>query len=97
MNSLSRLTHLERLDLFRANVADQSILMILIKNNPKLKHLNFGFGGTHINMDEVALTITQYNKSIISIDMWKSHGLSSIGLLALSNCVDLEEVDFGWW
>uniref|UniRef100_A0A7G3AMQ0 Putative secreted protein n=1 Tax=Lutzomyia longipalpis TaxID=7200 RepID=A0A7G3AMQ0_LUTLO len=28
--------------------------------------------------------------------MWKSHFLSSVGLLSLSQCHELEEVDFGW-
>lgn len=91
-----RLKNLERIDLFRASIAEEQILL-LIKNNPNLKHINLGFGQNHINMDDVAITISQYNKSIISIDMWKSHGLSSIGLLALANCIELEEVDFGWW
>lgn len=48
-------------------------------------------------MDEVAQHISKYNQQLISIDMWKSHYLSSFGLQALSACHELEEVDFGWW
>lgn len=33
--------HLERLDLFRSNIESDVLLMVL-KNNPKLKHLNLG-------------------------------------------------------
>lgn len=95
-SALMRLKNLERIDFFRTSIAEDQLLL-LIKNNPRLKHINLGFGQNHINMDEVAITISQYNKSIKSIDMWKSHGLSSIGLLALANCAELEEVDFGWW
>lgn len=93
-NQLSRFRHLERLDLFHADIAEEQI-MILLKNNRELKHINLAFG--QVNMDDVSLTISQYNKKIVSIDMWKSHGLSAIGLLALATCMQLEEVDFGWW
>lgn len=98
MNSttLERFKNLERLDLFRANISEDQI-KILLKNNPELKHINLAFGSTLIDMDEIAITLSQNNKNIVSIDMWKSHGLSSVGLLALANCSDLEEVDFGWW
>lgn len=95
-SALMRLKNLERIDFFRTSIAEDQLLL-MIKNNPRLKHINLGFGQSHINMDEVAITISQYNKSIVSIDMWKSYGLSSIGLLALANCTELEEVDFGWW
>lgn len=47
-------------------------------------------------MDQVALFIGKYNKHIVSIDMWKSHALTAKGIQALSECHELEEVDFGW-
>jgi F-box and leucine-rich repeat protein 4 len=48
-------------------------------------------------MDSVALQIAQYNKQIVSIDMWKSHTLTAVGLKALATeCHHLEEADFGW-
>lgn len=92
---LQRLTHLERLDLFHSELAEEQILLLL-KNNRQLKHINLAFCAA--NMDETAITISQYNHNIRSIDMWKSRNLSSMGLLALaSTCTQLEEVDFGWW
>lgn len=94
-NPFSRLTNLERLDLFHVDIGEEHILMLL-KNNRQLKHINLAF--CQANMDETAITISQYNHNIQSIDMWKSRNLSSIGLLALATtCTALEEVDFGWW
>lgn len=93
-NPFGPLRHLERLDLFHVDI-DENQILLLLKNNPNLKHLNLAF--SQANMDETSITISQYNKQIRSIDMWKSRGLSSIGLLALATtCTELEEVDFGW-
>lgn len=92
--SFSRLKHLERLDLFRAGVKLNSIL-ILLQNNRNLKHLNMC--NSSIHMDKIAIQLSETNLEIKSIDLWKSVGLSSIGLMALSKCTKLEEIDFGWW
>lgn len=86
---------LERLDLFRCNISADLLLMML-KYNPNLKHLNLGIAPPLLSMDEVAIQISQYNRQIVSLDMWKSQFLSSVGLKALSSCEHLEEVDFGW-
>lgn len=48
-------------------------------------------------MDEIAIQISKCNPEMVSIDMWKSFSLSAVGLMALSKCTQLEEVDFGWW
>lgn len=94
-NPFARICNLERLDLFHVDMPEEQILLLL-KNNKNLKHLNLAF--SQANMDETAITISQYNKQIQSIDMWKSRSLSSIGLLALATtCTELQEVDFGWW
>ena len=69
---------------------------MILKYNPNLKHLNLGIAPPHLSMDEVALQISQTNRKMVSLDMWKSHYLSSVGLKALASCEDLEEVDFGW-
>lgn len=94
-NPYGRFKNLERLDLFRVDIAEQQI-MLMLQNNPNLKHINLAF--SQANMDQIAITISKYNVHMQSIDMWKSRGLSSIGLRALAaNCYALEEVDFGWW
>lgn len=87
--------YLERLDLYRCNISSEILLMIL-KYNTNLKHLNLGIAPPHLSMDEVAIQISQSNLNLVSLDMWKSHFLSSVGLKALANCEHLEEVDFGW-
>lgn len=92
---VKNLRNLERLDLFRCNVP-QDLLLMILKYNPNLKHLNLGIAPPHLSMDEVALQISQTNRKMVSLDMWKSHYLSSVGLKALASCEDLEEVDFGW-
>lgn len=56
-----------------------------------------GFFSQMTNMDEIAIQISKYNLEMVSIDMWKSFSLSAVGLMALSKCTQLEEVDFGWW
>lgn len=86
---------LQRLDLFRCNISSD-LLLLLLKYNPELRHLNLGIAPPHLSMDEVSLQISKYNPKMVSIDMWKSHFLSSVGLVALSTLSDLEEVDFGW-
>ncbi|XP_054727426.1 F-box/LRR-repeat protein 4 isoform X2 [Anastrepha obliqua] len=91
---LANLKNLERLDLFQT-VIEPELILTMLENNRKLKHLNLAFCGIAVNMDAVAQHIGQYNQSLISLDLWKSRFLSSVGLEALSKCHDLEEVDFG--
>lgn len=88
--------NLERLDLFRTAI-ESNVLLMVLRNNKNIRHLNLGFFGMATSMDDVAIQISKTNQEIISIDMWKSHSLSAIGLMALSQCKQLEEVDFGWW
>lgn len=49
------------------------------------------------NMDEVVLAISENNKKLISLDLWKTSNLTQVGVSALSQCSLLEEVDLGWW
>lgn len=94
-NPFGRFKNLERLDLFRVDIADPQI-MLMLQNNPDLKHINLAF--SQANMDQIAITLSRCNVHLQSIDMWKSRGLSSVGLRALAaTCSELEEVDFGWW
>lgn len=92
---IALLNKLEVLDFFRSGI-DTIPLLNILKNNPHLKHLNLGFSPQNVNMDEIAVQISNYNKEIISIDMWKSHSLTALGICALSNCHQLQEIDFGW-
>jgi F-box/leucine-rich repeat protein 4 len=53
---------------------------------------------THISsMDDIAQTLATYNKELVSVDFWKTYGLTPVGVRALRKCRRLEEVDLGWW
>lgn len=93
--SLSMLQKLEILDLSRSGIDSQSLLNIL-KSNPNLQFLNIAFSSPNVSMDEICIQISSSNKKIKSIDMWKCHNLTTIGLRALSECIQLEDLDFGW-
>lgn len=87
--------NLERLDLNRTIINTDALLIVLARNE-HLRHLNLAFCSMDVNMDDIALQISKYNRQLISLDMWKSHSLTCLGLEALSKCTLLEEVDFGW-
>lgn len=48
-------------------------------------------------MDDIAQTLATYNKELVSVDFWKTYGLTPVGVRALRKCRNLEEVDLGWW
>ncbi|XP_015593223.1 F-box/LRR-repeat protein 4 [Cephus cinctus] len=92
---LTKLKFLERLELYRTTIETSSLCAIL-KQNPQMHHLNLA-GCNHIpNMDEVAIAIANSCPHLESIDFWKAHSLSPNGVRALTRCVQLREVDFGW-
>ncbi|KAJ1526764.1 hypothetical protein ONE63_008339 [Megalurothrips usitatus] len=93
--SLTSLRGLERLDLYRTSVTKEP-LMAILKSSPHLKHLNLGSCMHMSSMDEVVLTLSKYNPELVSLDLWKSYTLTSVGVNALGKCSKLEEVDLGW-
>ncbi|XP_053698120.1 F-box/LRR-repeat protein 4 [Sabethes cyaneus] len=93
--ALVHFRNLERLDLSRTSIDTLSLVRVLARNE-KMRHLNIAFCSLDVSMDEVALQISKHNRKLISLDMWKSHSLTSFGLEALAKCTELEEVDFGW-
>ncbi|XP_017150119.1 F-box/LRR-repeat protein 4 [Drosophila miranda] len=92
---LANLKNLERLDLFQT-AFDTELLLSMLEGNRKLKHLNLAFCGVSVNMDDVADHLATYNTQLVSLDLWKAHFLSARGLLAISRCSQLEELDLGW-
>ncbi|XP_022208988.2 F-box/LRR-repeat protein 4 [Drosophila obscura] len=92
---LANLKNLERLDLFQT-AFDTELLLSMLEGNRKLKHLNLAFCGVSVNMDDVADHLATYNTQLVSLDLWKAHFLSARGLLAISRCRQLEELDLGW-
>ena len=50
-----------------------------------------------LNADEVVIELRNSCPDLESIDLWKTHTLTSQGIDALADCKNLREVDFGWW
>lgn len=94
-SSLASLTKLEVLDLSRSGI-DQHALSNILRSNSNMQYLNIAFATQHVSMDEICLLISAFNTKLKSIDMWKCHNLTTLGIRALSQCFGLEEVDFGW-
>lgn len=92
--NLTLLTNLEIINVSRTSI-DTFQLVQLIKCNQKLKHLNISFN-QQVIVDQVCLTLGAHCKKVRTIDFWKCHNLTTNGLRALEDCVDLEVVDFGW-
>lgn len=92
---LMPLAELERLDLYRADVETEGLCRVLARN-VRLRHLNLGQSSTQMNMDAVATQLASTNRQLRSLDMWKTYGLSTVGLAALGECAELQELDIGW-
>lgn len=93
--SLTMLKRLEILDLSRSGI-DSPTLVNILSNNQNLQHLNIAFSPQNVSMDELCFQISLSNKDLKTIDMWKCHSLTTLGLRALSRCYLLEEIDCGW-
>ncbi|KAK3930588.1 F-box/LRR-repeat protein 4 [Frankliniella fusca] len=92
---LTSLHGLERLDFYRTSITKEALIAIL-KSSPQLRHLNLGSCMHISSMDEVVLTLSKHNTELVSLDLWKSYTLTSVGVNALGKCSKLEEVDLGW-
>uniref|UniRef100_A0A8D8XHW1 F-box/LRR-repeat protein 4 n=1 Tax=Cacopsylla melanoneura TaxID=428564 RepID=A0A8D8XHW1_9HEMI len=92
---LATISTLERLDLYRTSIETQPLVNIL-RNSPRLKHINLGSCVKVSSMDEVAQALGEYNLHLISVDFWKTYSLTPVGVRAIARCTKLEEVDFGW-
>lgn len=91
------LQRLERLDLYHTGFATD-VLVAVLARNPRLRHLNVAHGGPQTQMDAVAAQLAATNRGLVSLDMWKSYGLSAAGLAALGELGgELQELDIGWW
>ncbi|XP_033231673.1 F-box/LRR-repeat protein 4 isoform X2 [Belonocnema kinseyi] len=94
-SELGRLQVLERLELYRTNIETNNLCTILRKNS-NIRHLNLAGMHDRLNMDKVAIEIANSCPKLESIDFWKSQTLTPQGVRALTHCVHLREVDFGW-
>lgn len=94
-SSLIKLRNLEILDMSRTGV-DGLTLMHIIRENRELKHLRIAFASQNLETDEICLILSAYNHRLLSLDLWKCHNLTTVGLRHLSSCVRLKEIDVGW-
>lgn len=94
-SSLIKFRNLEILDMSRTGV-DGMTLMHIARENRELKHLRIAFSSQNFEADEACLIFSAYNHRLVSLDLWKCHGLTTVGLKHLSNCPRLKEVDVGW-
>ncbi|CAB0010638.1 unnamed protein product [Nesidiocoris tenuis] len=92
---LASITTFQRLDFYRTNIEAEPLVKLL-KQNPKLQHINLGSCVSLSSMDTVAQCLGAHNRELISVDFWKSYNLTPLGVKALANCSKLEEVDLGW-
>ncbi|XP_046966255.1 F-box/LRR-repeat protein 4 isoform X2 [Vanessa cardui] len=92
---LSSLTKLKRLDLYRTHITTSAAVAI-VWSNPGLQHLNVGSCKMISAMDEVAIALGSNCPDLMSVDFWKSYSLTAVGIRALGNCRNLQELDVGW-
>ncbi|KYM94755.1 PREDICTED: F-box/LRR-repeat protein 4 [Cyphomyrmex costatus] len=92
---LENLEFLEHLDLYRTHITTQTLCKIL-RRNVRMRHLQIGGTDRSLNVDEVAMELRDFCPDLESIDLWKTHTLTSQGIEALADCRNLREVDFGW-
>ncbi|KAG7166594.1 F-box/LRR-repeat protein 4-like 5 [Homarus americanus] len=64
-----------RLDLSRTRI-DFHTLQLLLQHAGQLRHLSLN-NCTQLDMDEVALTLATFNKGLVSLTAWKTHGITN--------------------
>jgi F-box/leucine-rich repeat protein 4 len=51
----------------------------------------------NLNVDDVCVALSAYNKNLISLDLWRTTNLTSRGVFILAKGLPLlEELDLGW-
>ncbi|XP_059616442.1 F-box/LRR-repeat protein 4-like [Phlebotomus argentipes] len=87
--------HMRKLDFYRTQIHESVLERILASSGNSLRHLGLA-GGFKYDLDRISRQIAKYNRDIVSLDFYQSRFLTHIGLIALSHCHKLEEIDFGW-
>lgn len=93
--SLEKLSRLKIFDAGRSGI-DTFSLIHVIRNNPNLQELRVAFANQSVAMDDICGQLSIYNPRLRSIDLWKCHNLTTVGIRALSELRELEEIDVGW-
>lgn len=92
--NLTLLEKLTSISLRRTSI-DTFCLSQIIKCNKNLQHLDIAYNH-ELSIDQVCLHVSVHCKKIKSIDFWKCHHLTTLGLRTLIDCTELEVLDFGW-
>ncbi|XP_022916344.1 F-box/LRR-repeat protein 4 [Onthophagus taurus] len=90
-----KLHNLETLDLSTTKITTEVLIGVLAQN-AKLKHLNIDLCENLLTIDAITQTVATHNLELISWSSWKTHTMSVEGLELLSNCKKLEEINVGW-
>ena len=94
---LKNLRKLISLNLYRSAIDTDSIVQILVACN-QLKHLNLGSCINITDFDLVMDVLSVNCKLLESLDLWRAYTLTNVGLNNVANnCVNLVELDIGWW
>lgn len=49
-----------------------------------------------MRLEVVAEVVATYNKEIVTWSSWKTHSMTSLGVMYLARCKNLRELDLGW-
>ncbi|KAK3745545.1 hypothetical protein QZH41_012454 [Actinostola sp. cb2023] len=93
---LKVLQNLTRLNFYRVNITDATLLEILWSSSG-LKHLNIGACSLVNRCDDVLSCLRENCRDLISLDLWRNISLTSEGISRLAEgCPLLEELEIGW-
>lgn len=96
-SQIKSLKNLKCLDLYRTLCGQKAICEIL-SSCTEIEYLNLGACIKIDNFDQVMAVIGTHLKNIKTLDLWRAYSLTVAGVSELSNnCLDLEELDIGWW
>ncbi|KAI6661565.1 F-box/LRR-repeat protein 4-like [Oopsacas minuta] len=90
---IKNLVKLKKLDLYRCSITD-TILIEILANCAEIEYLNIG-ATVMTSMDAIAIQLGKTCHNLKAIDLWRSN-ITTKGLIALSDCKELLEVDIGW-
>ena len=94
---IKTLRNLKYLDLYRTQ-CDQKAICEILSSCTEIEYLNLGACIKIQNFDKVMTFIGSYLKNIKCLDLWRAYSLTVAGVKEISeNCLDLEELDIGWW
>ncbi|XP_031551802.1 F-box/LRR-repeat protein 4-like [Actinia tenebrosa] len=94
--NLKALKKLKRLNLYRVNITDDSLIHILRSSND-LEHLNIGASIQIVRCNEIIYCLTANCRNMVSLDFWRNKSLTSEGISCLAQgCPLLEELEIGW-